>query len=418
MALKQSRRLDPLEQVFRLWKGFLFAGVEYEKPGYTENAVNELIRTNSAFHTKLSLLSIHTTKCEPHVVKIPRELKTLDAVTSWMYKNHQPNPRKTLGSIAYDDTRVVVCTSHICGDGVHNARMIEHLCNPDEKWPDAVLPESSTHNFSDQIFCEKWKKSHPIVCGNDTKVTRLMPQRKPASDKEAEYLAEIIRMPIEELACYNPSTKKCHAISEAQWLANALTAAAFNDKIDPFGISTAYDLRKVLPPNRANSPEIQNYIASVLVDAKPTPTMTLGDLSKAMRTRFQKNDANQDYFGHMYNVWEVVFRPWRPKSQKGLGMEVSSIGPIRIKSPVKDAWLVLRSPDNYPLSTTSLLSFSLFGPEKKEFIGTFEYCTKELNKLDGFKITRSIEFCLRNLKDNMTVKEAIDFIKAYQKTLP
>jgi hypothetical protein len=301
---------------------------------------------------------------------------------------------------------------------MHHVKMIEHLCNPDEKWPDAVLPESATHYFHDQVFDEKWRKWHPLVCGNDPKVTRLIPQRKPATGKESEYIAEIVKMPIEEMSCYDPSTKRCHAISEAQWIANCLSAAAYQDRIDPFGISTVYDLRKALPKSRRNSPEIQNYIASVLVSAKPTPNMTLGELSKAMRACFKKNDADQHYFGHMYNVWEVVFRPWRSTSQKGLGMEVSSMGPINIKPPVKDAWIVLRSPDNFELTTTSFLSFSLIKPEKKEFIGTFEFCTKELNKLDGLKIAHSVDFCLRNLKNEMTVKEAINYIKTYQKTLP
>ena len=70
MSVSQSRRLDPLEQIFRLWNGYLLTGVEYEKPGYTEKAVQEIIRTNSAFHCKLSLLSIKPSRCEPSIVKI------------------------------------------------------------------------------------------------------------------------------------------------------------------------------------------------------------------------------------------------------------------------------------------------------------------------------------------------------------
>ena len=418
MFKKESRRLDGFEQAYRLWKGFLFAGVEFEKAGYVENAINEIIRTNSAFHTKISLFSIHKTKCEPKIVKIPNNIKTLDDVSKWIFKNHLPKTNKTLGSIAYDDTRVVACISHICGDGVHHAKMIEHLCNTEERWPDAVLPESGTHYFHDKVFCKKWRNESTNLCGSDPNITRLLPQKKPASNKESEYVSENIRIPFEELSCYDKSTKRCHLISEAQWLASALSAAAFQDKIDPFGVSVDYDLRRILPQNRVNDPAIQNYISSILVQAKTSQTMTLGELGKAMRASFQRNVANQSYFGFMYNVWEAVFRPWRSKSLKGLGMEVSSVGPIRIKSPVKDAWLVLRKKDDYALNSASLLSYSLLGPEKKEFIGTFEYCSKELNKLDGFKIARSIEFCLRNLKDNMTVKEAIDFIKTYQKTLP
>ena len=195
-------------------------------------------------------------------------------------------------------------------------------------------------------------------------------------------------------------------------------APAFQDQVEPFAISTVYDLRRILTPEHAKNPAVQNYIASVLAEAKPKLNMTLLELGQKMRASFNQNLASQHYFGHMYNVWEAVWRPWRSPNPKGLGMEVSSVGPIKLKPPVKDAWIVLRSPDSYGLQSTSFLSFSLLGPQKKEFAATFQYCSNEMHPLDGKKIAKSIEFCLRNLKDNMTVQEAIDSIKFYQKSLP
>ena len=416
--LKQSRPLDALERIFNLCKIYVHSGVEFEKPGFTENAVKEVLRTNSAFHTKLSECSISKTKCEPRVVKIPHGIKSLDDVSKWLYKENTPNANESLGSIAYDDTRIVIGTSHICGDGTHHARMIEHLCNPEEKWPNAVLPESPTHYFYDQIFNKKDGKNNAFVCENDPDVTRVISKRKPASKKDAEFVAEAIKIPFEEMACYDRFTKKCHGISEAQMIANGLSAAAYQDKIDPFGISTVYNLRKILTPQQRKNPEIQNFIASVLVDAKPTPDMTLGELSLSLRSCLKRREANQAYFGHLYNMWEVVFHPSNVSSQEGIGMEVSSVGKINVKSPVKDAWLVLRSPNENEMASTSFLSFSLIGEEKRNFMATFQFCSNELNKLDGLKIAHSVDFCLRNLKNKMTVKEAINYIKEFQKTQP
>ena len=75
-------------------------------------------------------------------------------------------------------------------------------------------------------------------------------------------------MQIEDLACYNQSTKNCHAKSDSQWLGNEL-AAALHDMINSFGLSPDYNLRELLPPK---NPEIQNY-----------DTMILGELNKAIK---------------------------------------------------------------------------------------------------------------------------------------
>ena len=99
------------------------------------------------------------------------------------------------------------------------------------------------------------------------------------------------------------------------------------------------------------------------------------------------------------------------KSVPGFGMEVSSIGQVNIHKPVKDAWIVLYSPHQYKISGTSFLTYSLVSEGKKEFVGTMQFNSLELNEDDGLMITNLIEFCMKNLKGNMTVKEALDLIK-------
>ncbi|KAH0795929.1 hypothetical protein GPJ56_000177 [Histomonas meleagridis] len=413
--IKSKRLLDPYEHIFHLWKGFLMAGVEFEKPGYTEQAVEEIIRTNSGFHLKANLLGYKPTKVPPQIRRIPSNLKSLEQVADWMHHNFTPNARDTLATIAYDDTRVMLNTSHMCGDGVHHAKLVEHLCNPEEKWPDAVLPASSANDFYPLIHDKKWDKEKPLTCTIEPNISRILKKRPVSTKKDAKYIPASVRIPLSELSCYDPSTNKCHGISESQWIANSISCAVFNGSLEPFGVSVVYDLRRILPPEKINDPSIQSYISSVTVSASPRLDMTLEELSKQMRAKFNESIENHNYFGHMKSVWEAVWRPWRCKSVPGIGMEVSSIGQIKIHRPVKNAWIVLYSPDNYEISGTSFLTYSLISEEKKEFLGTMQFNTLELNEDDGMMLTKSSEFAMKNLKGNMTVKEALDLVGEQQK---
>jgi hypothetical protein len=185
----------------------------------------------------------------------------------------------------------------------------------------------------DQIM--KRKKGLPIVCGYDPFISRIIPKTQP-DVRNPVYRIQYVREPISALKSYNPVSGNCEKLTESLWMSLGLSNAAFLRKLQPFGISTVLDLRRILARNERADSGIQNYIASIAVKANPSPEMTVNELAQQMRNDFQMKVARGDHFGHMKAVYNVIYKPWTNKLATGLGLELSNMGRIKIGSPVKD----------------------------------------------------------------------------------
>ena len=122
--------------------------IEFEDPKAVPAAVEELIRCVNAFRVQGGLIWLNEKRQDTTVHKIPAGLNTLEEVNDWMYRTHTPNFRKAFGTIAADDHRIVVNASHICGDGVFIAKLLEHLSKPSEYGKTHVAPiPLSAHEY-------------------------------------------------------------------------------------------------------------------------------------------------------------------------------------------------------------------------------------------------------------------------------
>lgn len=416
LKVRRSKRLDPLEYIFILWKGFMQLSVEFEKPSDTDKAVDEVLKCMNSFRIKTNYLSLIPTDNKPTIHKIPSDLKSLKDVNSWMYRTHTEKLTKAFGSIARDDHRIVVNSSHICNDGVYLARLIEHLSHPELYGTRNALslPRSGTQDFEHDVFTAP---DYPACCGSDALISRIHQKHH---DTVSKYNIDLLEMPISKFASYNKEDDSIHNLSEALWTTMALANAAHNNRsLSGFGISTVLDLRRILSKEDRKALDLQNYIASMPVCGYPTMDMTIGDLSKRMRDDFNYKLKNKYYFGHMKSVHAAVFRFWKTRETAGLGIEMSSIGPIRIQNPVKDCCITLSSPDDKPLTSTSLMNYTIIDETKqtKKFVGQLQYITAELSERDANAYLKSIEYGFENFKDSMPISKAIDELAHFQASL-
>jgi hypothetical protein len=419
MIAPKRRRLDPLDYVFLLWNGFMQYSIEFERTADVRPAIEEILRCVNAFRTRAGWVYLSEAKQETPVHAIPPNLETLHDVNDWMFRAHTPRLSRCLGAIAADRNRVVVNASHICGDGKFIARLIEHLSDPSGygTLAAATVPMSSHYYFLKDIMQRK-KKGLPIVCGYDPYISRITPGRVP-DRKHAEYRIQYVREPISALRCYNRSTDACEKLTESLWLAVGLTNSAFIEKLQPFGVSTVFDLRRVLPKSELANAAIQNYIASIAVKGSPSPDTTVAALARQMRDDFQQKVARGDHFGHMKAVHNVIYKPWTNRNTAGLGLEVSSIGPIKIGGAVKDCHITLSAPGSEDLHSISFMCYTLEHRERKtkQFIGQFQYTSKELHDLDAFVLTESVGYALRNLDPSATVGRAVSELRQFQRLI-
>lgn len=409
-----KRRLEALEYVFLLWKGFLQTSIEFETPDDTKRAVEELIKCYNAFHIRNNILNVFPNNRDPEILKIPSSLTTLPEINEWMYKTHTPSPFKSWGTIAMDDTRLVINTSHAAGDGRHQKILIEHLCNPSESWQAPPVPMAPYSKFASEI--SKIKLPREFTCGNEPNSCRIFPRLPVDTKKTSKYEIGLIRKDAKSLKCWCHETQRLRGLTESMWVAMGLMATAQTGKFaDSFGICTCFDLRSTVTAEERQDKSIQDFFADICARATPTTDMTLGELGDAMRKSFNVNVQQRRYIDYMKSVWASVFKPWIVPEPKGLGLEVSSIGPIRIRKPVKDAYVSLMTPDSYGLGSLCLMSYSIINEDtgRNEFIGHTQYNTTEISRKEGDLFTKGIEYAMTSFDRSKKVGQAINELKAF-----
>lgn len=383
--------------------------IEFEKPSDTERAVDEIIKCMNSFRIRTNYLSLISTNNTPTIHKIPSGLSTLKDVNEWFFKTHREKLTKAFGSIARDDHRIVVNSSHICNDGVFMAKLIEHLSHPELYGTRNALhiPRSGIQDFKHKVFADPdYPDVH--VSGSDVLISRIHQKHK---DKRSKYNIDMIEMPISSFAGYHKEDDQIHNLSEIIWTTMALANAAHNNgNLTGFGISSVLDLRRILYNDEHKALDIQNYITSIPVYGFPTLDMTIGDLSKQMREDFNFKLKNKYYFGHLKSVHNAVFKFWKTREPAGLGIEMSSIGPIRIQRPVKDFCMTLNFPDNQQLTSASLMNYTVINEttQTKRFVGQFQYQTSEVSERDANAYLKAVKYGFENFNNSIPIKQAID----------
>jgi hypothetical protein len=262
------------------------------------------------------------------------------------------------------------------------------------------------------------KHEGPITCGYDPTIGRIFPKRVPEL-KNPRYGIQYINEPVRELGCYDRETGGCKKLTEALWVSLGLSNVAFSERMHPFAVSTVFDLRRLLPKEELGNPGLQNYVASIAVHGDLSLGRTVDELASDMRKNFQMRVERGDVFGHMRSVQNVVYKPWRNRMPPGLGLEVSSIGRIRIGSPVKDCHITLMAPAQMELGSISLMCYTIEHRERKskQFVGQFQYTSKELHDLDAYVLAESVRYGLKNIDGHATVGSTIAELRQFQKLI-
>ena len=415
--LSHFRFLDSFEIIIKLSTMSLQTSIEFEKESDVLPALEEILNCCNAFHTR-GILSIYPIKSKVPIYRIPSGITSLPQLNEWMFNNHRQKFYERNGTIAIDEKRIVMNTSHMCTDGNYILNLIDHLSRPNEHWEMPPIPQSAAHTYKEKI------KLHPetaILCLGDPNISRVFPKQKP-SKKNVFYGNHHIICPISEIKNYSAHDDKVHQISENQWTSIALSAAAFNhfsfDRTK-FSISTVYDLKRLLSENERNNKALQNYVASLPATAHPTPKTTVRELGNLMRKDFIRGINEKDYFSHMKSLDDFIFRRWRRPTLPGLGFEYSSMGILKIQPPIKDAHVTLMCEPAMGCGQLSFLSFTKENVVKKtkEFIGELQFNSMDITPEESLIISKSIEYSMKKLKDSTTVEDAIEELYHFQNSL-
>lgn len=410
MFAKRFRRFDPTEIICNLFDLSMHIVLEFENSDQVQAAIDEVLSCSNAFHTKGLVFWCEADNNVP-IFTIPSELKTLQEIANWMHHEHPLKIRERMGMIARDDHRLAIEIIHGTGDGDYCLRFVEHLCHPDEHWEMPKCPRSAEEEFNSQI--QPQPKTN-VFCGGDPNLSRLLSDKK--DDQSTRVFANhYFTIPASEIRGYSTSDGKIHGISETMWTSlllshAALTKEAFSDT--NFSISTVYNLRRLLPKDDIDLSR-QNYIASLPVTSHPTENTTIKELGEMMRSDFNQGLKDGRLFSHMKSVWEAVYRPWRNPNQPGIGIEMSSMGTVKISGPVKDAFVTLICNDKKDLGSVSFLTYTIENEEngEKTFIGQMQYNTGEISTVEIEEFSKYVTHAMTKFEDKMTVSDAINELR-------
>lgn len=415
MFSKRYRVFDSMEFISNLYNVAMHIVLQFEKPSDVQRALKEVLSCHNAFHTK-GIVFWGEANDDIPIYKIPSEIKELHEIPNWMYHAHPYSIRQRMGTIACDDTRLSILINHSTGDGDYCLRFVEHLCNPEEHWEMPQCPHSPDEEFKAQI------QAQPITnpfCAADPNLSRILPKNKD-DYKNRHFENYYFTLPINQIKGYSEKDHSVHSISENMWRSLLLPFFILPSECQNgnfHSISTVFNMRRLLPKEKVNH-SMQNFIAAMPVSANPDEKTSLKEFGEMMRNDFNRGLREGNLFSHLKTCWEGVYRPWRRPTAPGVAIEMSSMGPVKISGPVKDAFVTLTCNDKKDIGSISLLTYAAdnenTGGERK-FIGQMQYNTGEISAPECEAFTKEVIYAMTNFDDNMTVGEALNELRNFQK---
>jgi hypothetical protein len=206
-----------------------------------------------------------------------------------MFDNHTISPRKVFGTIAADDTRIVININHAVGDSRFLVGLCEHICDP------VSYGKTNVPELPDSCYGFFWKRIKMAVpqtrCSTNPTLTRLFPKFEVGEKEAHRFVTYYVREPIHAFKCYDHKSGKAYCMTEAMWMALALSTVAYNGVFTgSFGLSTLVDLRRFLTSEQLATGGKQNWVSTIPVIGRARPDQTVGEVAKEMRDCPPKND--------------------------------------------------------------------------------------------------------------------------------
>ena len=398
----------------------------------TKQYINKLINEVTAFHLRLDNGYLYELDPSDRVeVQYLPKFNSLADVNQFAINNMQPDMKKRLGNIAANEDTIVFNMNHICGDGGFLRDVIHQIndgiipgsnVNAMRRQLNTYFPHPITDAFKERI--EKMTPNQPVFMNDDEGLTRIFGSKP----KEGRECSTILKYPIESLACYDKSSKKCSNLNESicssfilsALVSNFLSHSSSSDinnfenmlKLTPFGIQILVDIRKYATiPVTLNS---TNWFSSYNIHATPTLKMKMGELYSQLKKDLidQTKDDRLFKFIEAFNYSNPKPYDYWPNK---VFLNNSNLGPLKITEPIKDVFITnvnytVPFRDMFPILTYSLSD----DHGRNEMISIIRYHMNGISESHAKLMNQSTKYSLQHINKNMTVLEAINAIKKFQ----
>jgi hypothetical protein len=99
---------------------------------------------------------------------------------------------------------------------------------------------------------------------------------------------------------------------------------------------------------------------------------------------------------------------------KGLGLNVTNIGPLRIKWPIVDAWASIRIAESFASGSLSITAFSVTGKRRNDLAMRLRYGDGVFGDDEAATMAKSIGHFVRHIRLDRNVQSALDELREIQ----
>ena len=407
-------------------------GIEVSNGKFIPEIIEKLNKTVIGLHLKFDedpglLVSI---KDDPPIFKIPNHFQTLKDASNFLKNKHYVDSSIRLGSIGYNDDKIILNISHSVADGGYFRYIVDHLFSNDKDKAIPLFPLEANEIFKDAIA----KAPNTISnWSNQSQVTRVYSHvinKLNFSDITAKYITSYININdlSNNIAIQQDENGKfkAHGITESLWLSIFLAASTHNNNYQHhISMPTCVDLRRYLTNY---SYDTCNCFSNVTPYCHFSDEDTVKVVGERLRKSLQQLMKENRDLG-VLRVYDTL-SPKRinqktpidriksiENAKTGCGIELTYIGPIFIKNPIKDVWIGHSM--NVRSNTISLMGFGVQSPDKEncKIVTNLRFPPTAFSVQEAEKMSKVINYFLVNINQEEKMKEVIKKLSSFYRTL-
>ncbi|OHT08176.1 hypothetical protein TRFO_23382 [Tritrichomonas foetus] len=388
-----KRKKSPFEDIgFSDTVTHIQLAVKIDEPKIVPELVNQIKRNFlplNIYETKEEL--IYKKGCSP-ILQLPNNIKDCKSACDWIYENRQLES-VGMATLAHNNEYIALTANHMIGDGGLLKSVIDLLQNQTQLKYSSPLPIAPDEAmYEDLVNLDK-----NVLSVYPEQLTNVVSKFKPSEKIGEECRYALDQIDVNKLTEGN--------LTDKLWTALLLSMAAYNGKINRWGIATCIDMR---PRTNLALTWSNCCFFSILSHTAPVlQNQTVGDVANALRKDMQRR-LNNNEMSSFLRISESYYE------NEGLSAEISNVGSVELRKPLTDAWMQIRFNEKNNPSVLSLLTFGIKDQTRNDLILRLRYPPCRMKDEEADVILKGIKHSVYNIPQNTKVQDALDELKKFE----
>lgn len=412
--IQYKRKINEFEKMFAKSNQQCQIAVEVESPSFIPLLINNFKKSMIGFNLKLQGDEIIYQKMDIPVYSLPKNIRTCKDAANYVDLHLKVNLNETLCKIAANENIVAISATHMIYDGGFFIDLFPKLLNEkdDENYLNFSNPRKVPFTPK-EIFPNEFQRKNmkELIKRNFDDLlhiphVRYSAYRDPDVNNDSYIISHSHECPASE---YQFLENKM-GLTDMYWTIIPLCVMALDDTNQDMGMSFCVDFRQLMNKTALNRLITQNFTQINIHAEGATPKMTIRQVGKLIRQKFNQRKIDGTLFASFSGICEGRSFDLPPSLFAGM----SNIGRFNYKRPIVDCWAqqTLMSKFNGCYAAFSCFSKTKHGVNT---VNTrFLQPPTLLNNADSKALFESVVYAMKNIPVDVTVEEAYDQIRRFQ----